>query len=378
MSAGRAISLNELEKRSFYSFVALYLGSSILFILFLGYWYYSAQKNALENETYYKLEHIADRLSASIINAQMKGTTLELPNEKDFEYMLVGVDEAQKYRVGYFEQKGYKVLISAAPQEHMGIEYVIVKTKLYFQALHELQRKIFFVITIALLFIIVISFVLSKLFLKPLHNRMVQIESFIQDVSHELNTPITALGMSASRAVKKGVYDKKILQNISISTKQLESIYKSLTYLNFKQKSEEPKHVNLKDILTQVIAYYKELTDAKKITIVSQMEDVEFLIVPARAELLFSNLLSNAIKYSMPETTITVTLTQEAFVIEDEGVGIEAKKLQEIFEMYRRNSDIAGGFGVGLSIVKQICDEYGISVNVDSEIGKGSRFTLSM
>jgi len=346
--------------------------------MLLGYWYYSAQKNALESTTYYKLNHIADKLSGLIINAQMKHKTLHLPNEEGFEYELIPTEEAAAYSSGYFAKDGYKILVSDAPQEHLNIEYVVVKTKEYHAQLRQLQQRVLSVMGVSFVFIVIISFVLSKLFLKPLHNRMVQIEDFIQDVSHELNTPITALGMSASRGIKKGVYDKKILQNISISTKQLESIYKSLTYLNFKQKSEEPQSVNLKDILTQVIAYYKELTDAKKITIVSQMEDVEFLIVPARAELLFSNLLSNAIKYSMPETTITVTLTQEFFVIEDEGVGIEAKKLQEIFEMYRRNSDIAGGFGVGLSIVKQICDEYGIGVDVSSEIGQGSRFTLSI
>lgn len=378
MSAGRATSLNELEKRSFYSFVALYLGSSALFILLLGYWYYSAQKNSLESTTYYKLNHIADKLSGLIINAQMKHKTLHLPNEEGFEYSLISTDERSAYKAGYYAKEGYKVLVSDAPQEHLGIEYVVVRTKEYFEKLHTLKVQVLTVMGISFIFIGFISFLLSKLFLKPLHNRMMQIESFIQDVSHELNTPITALGMSASRAMKKEVYDKKILQNISISTKQLESIYKSLTYLNFKQKSEEPQRVNLKDILTQVIAYYKELTDAKKITIVSQMEDVEFLIVPARAELLFSNLLSNAIKYSMPETTITITLTQESFVIEDEGVGIEDKKLREIFEMYKRNSDIAGGFGVGLGIVKQICDEYGIGVDVSSKIGKGSRFTLSL
>jgi two-component system OmpR family sensor kinase len=212
--------------------------------------------------------------------------------------------------------------------------------------------------------------------MKPLHNRMEKIENFIRDVSHELNTPVTALGMSASRAISKGVYDKKILTNISISTKQLESIYKSLTYLNFKEKRQEVSIVNLKDILTQTIAYYKELTDAKYIEVLSQLEDVEFKIIESRAELLFSNLLSNAIKYSMPHTTIRITLTQEYFLIEDEGVGIEEKKLENIFEIYKRESNIAGGFGVGLSIVKEICDAYHISVEVDSKPEVGSRFKL--
>ncbi len=330
----------------------------------------------MDSTTYYKLNHIADKLSGLIINAQMKHKTLHLSNEEGFEYRLIPTDEAAAYRSGYFEKEGYKILVSDAPQEHLNIEYVVVKTKLYAQKLHQLRILVLSVVGISFILVVIISFVLSKLFLKPLHNRMVQIEDFIQDVSHELNTPITALGMSASRALKKGVYDKKILQNISISTKQLKSIYTSLTFLNFKEKEQPNSELDLKTVLERVILYYKELTDAKGIRVEAELEDVELMAVESRVELLFSNLLSNAIKYSMPETTIRIKLTQEQFSIEDEGVGIEEKKLQEIFELYSRSSDIAGGFGVGLSIVKRICDNYGWRVSVSSTLGKGSRFLV--
>ncbi|WP_457743311.1 sensor histidine kinase [Sulfurimonas sp.] len=369
--------MNELEKKSFYSFVALYLLSSLLAILFLGYWYYSAQKNALENETYYKLNHIADRLSGRIINAQMKHVTLHLPNEKGFEYSLIATSEAQGYKSGYFEKNGYKILVSDAPQEHLNIEYVLVKTKSYFSQLHTLQIRVLSVMGMSFVLIGIIAIFLSKLFLRPLHNRMEHIENFIQDVSHELNTPITALGMSASRALKKGVFDKKILQNISISTKQLKSIYASLTYLNFKEKEQERENVALKPLLEDVILYYKELTDAKKISVEASLEEVTVMAVESRVKLLFSNLLSNAIKYSMPETKIRITLTQDSFVIKDEGVGIDEKKLKEIFELYSRSSDIAGGFGVGLSIVKRICEEFQWGVQVESKLNRGSIFTIT-
>ena len=205
---------------------------------------------------------------------------------------------------------------------------------------------------------------------------MSQIESFIQDVSHELNTPITALKMSASRALQKEVYNKKILTNISISTKQLESIYKSLTFLNFEQNTQEPQDINLKEILQREIGYYAELTEAKHINIVTTLKDSYFVMVPSRAELLFSNLISNAVKYSMPETTITITLKDNTFTIQDEGVGIAADKRNEIFKLYKRESNIAGGFGVGLSIVKQICDTYNIDVEVESQLGQGTLFIL--
>ena len=55
---------------------------------------------------------------------------------------------------------------------------------------------------------------------------------------------------------------------------------------------------------------------------------------------------------------------------------LEKDKLQEIFKLYERSSSLAGGLGVGLSIVKKICDESSIELRVESELGKGSRFIL--
>jgi len=221
-----------------------------------------------------------------------------------------------------------------------------------------------------------VAWILAKIFMRPIHQKVQQIEQFIQDISHELNTPITALQMSSKRAMQKKVYDEKILTNISISTKQLYSIYQSLVYLNFTSPDQKADKIDLKPILEESISFYSELSSAKHIEIVSQLEHSGITIITERARLLFSNLISNAIKYSMPDTTITITLKEGFFSIEDEGVGIDNKKLDEIFKPYERSSDIAGGFGVGLSIVAQICKEFDIKINVTSELGKGSCFKL--
>lgn len=79
----------------------------------------------------------------------------------------------------------------------------------------------------------------------------------------------------------------------------------------------------------------------------------------------------------MPEKTITIILRDGYFQIQDEGIGIHKEKLKEIFNLYARASNLAGGFGVGLNIVKQICDEFGITIDVNSELDRGSHFTLT-
>lgn len=369
--------MNSLEKNSFYSFLALYIGSSLLFVGLSGFWYFSAQKNSLESTTYYKMQHLADTVSSLIINAHMHKTILTIPKaDKEYEYMLIKGKEKRVYEKTYFEKSGYKVLVSSSPQEHLGIEYVVVKTKEYHRELAKLKKRVLLSVVIVFLVIVVISFILSRLFMRPIHEKMNQIEEFIKDISHELNTPVTALQMSSKRAVQKGVYDENILRNISISTKQLYSIYQSLAYLNFRTPQQEVGHLELKPVLKETIAYYSELIRAKNITIKTSIDDSSLKITEERAKLLFSNLLSNAIKYSMPDTSIIITLKKNYFCIEDEGVGIAKEKLDDIFNLYERSSKLAGGFGVGLSIVKQICDEFNIEVSVTSELGEGSSFEL--
>jgi len=387
--------LNSLEKKSFYSFLALYIGSSFLFVVLSGYWYYRAQENSLENTTYYKLQHDADIISGLIINAQMHNIKLELPKlQTGFEYLLIKNDEAKYFEKQYcdkdeckmftvpppsehhFDKNGAMMLVSSSPQEHLGIKYVLIKTKEYHQKLVQLKTNILLVMLFVFVMIVIISVLLARLFMKPIHQKVKQIENFIQDISHELNTPITALQMSASRAIQKKVYDEKILTNISISTKQLYSIYKSLAYLSFVNENKVIEELNLKDVINEVVKFYAELCHAKHVTINTKLEDTFFIIDEDKAKLLFSNLLSNAIKYSMPNKTITITLTANTCTMEDEGVGIAKEKLHEIFKLYERGSNIAGGFGVGLSIVKQICDEVGISIDVKSELNKGSIFKL--
>ena len=377
MLEGKGIGLNSLEKKSFSSFLALYLGSSFIFVLLSGFWYYAAQKSALENATYYKMQHLADNVSSLIINAHMMNTKLLLPNPADgFEYVMIPSSENKVYKTKYFQENTNQVLVSSAPQEHLSIEYVVVKTNSLHKGLESLKQNVLVTMVLVFLTIGIISWILSKLFMRPIRDKMVHIEQFIQDISHELNTPITALKMSSKRALQKKTYDEKILTNISISTKQLYSIYQSLAYLNFSSQKQEKQLLNLSPLLAQSIEYYAELTMAKSITIKTDIEDSMMNAVEPRIELLFSNLISNAIKYSMPNTTIRIQLKEGLFSIEDEGVGIREEKLKEIFKLYERSSSLAGGFGVGLSIVKQICDELQIDVKVSSKLDVGSCFRL--
>ncbi len=379
--------MNNLEKQSFYSFLGLYVISSFLFLILAGFWYYTAQKNALQSSNYYRMQHYGDMVSAAIINSHMHGSGLHLPEpplqteltlvstQNDVVYGALPQD-IKTFKNDFFQRDGHSIYISDAPQEHLNIKFVVIQSTAYAKELEALLAYVLLVMIGIALGIVVVAWVLSKLFMRPIRQKVEQIEQFVQDISHELNTPVTALQMSSKRALQKGVYDEKILTNIAISTKQLYSIYQSLAYLNFSTPKQEPQVLDLQPVLEESIAYYAELSRAKNIRFETSITSAPLLITEERAKLLFSNLIANAIKYSMPNTTITITLTEHFFSIRDEGIGIAEAKIKEIFKPYERGSQIAGGFGIGLSIVKQICDEFRIKIDVESEVDTGTTFTL--
>lgn len=382
-----AIDMNDLEKRSFYSFLGLYIISSFLFLAGIGYWYYTAQKNALENETYYKLQHIADMKAGEIIMAHMQGKPLvksKVP--KSIKLALINtkgevvdgtlVAPSLSKKEGYFTAKGYNIFISDAPKEHLGIAYVVAQSNSLASEVKALRGRVFKVLIMVASFVVLIAWVLSKLFMKPVHQRMVQIERFINDVTHELNTPITSLSMSAKQAQKQGGCTSKMLNNISISTKQLYDIYRSLTYLNFSSKQEITEALDLSDTLEKSVEYYRALAEIKRISFDVKLEPTRFTIPEAQATLLFGNLIGNAIKYSSPKSKIEIVLKNNVLNIIDEGIGIEVAQQKNIFEKFKRGTEYSGGFGVGLSIVKSICDEYGIDVSVESKVDMGTTFRL--
>ena len=378
--------MNALEKKSFYSFLALYIISSLVFTALSAYWYYTAQKNMYESNQHYRLQHIADTISQGIIHSHMQGKEFQVPSFDDVIVALISVDKKVVYgslmedffpsKMEYFEIGEYSVLISFSPQTHHGIESVVVQSKTLSEELTELKQNVLAVMIISVILMIALAWVLSKLFIRPLHVRVKQVEDFVHDTAHELNTPVTALSMSVSRALKKKVYDEKALKNISISTKQLFDIYRALSYLSFESKHQSSPVLDVASVLEKSVLYYKELSESKKIEIILEAEPFSFKIDETKLSMLFGNLISNAIKYSMPESTILIRFQDGIFTIQDEGIGIAQEKLSKIFERYNRQSDYAGGFGIGLSIVQKISQEYGITVDVSSEKEKGTCFTL--
>ena len=146
--------------------------------------------------------------------------------------------------------------------------------------------------------------------------------------------------------------------------------------MNFSNKEETGEALDIQKVLEKSISYYEPLCGSKRIDIQSDLEKYIFTIPETQLQLLFGNLIGNAIKYSPARSTIKIELKEGIFRIKDEGIGIETTTQKEIFKKFKRGTEYSGGFGVGLSIVKSICDEYSIKIEVDSVLGKGTEFLL--
>ncbi|MEK6266880.1 MAG: HAMP domain-containing histidine kinase, partial [Clostridium sp.] len=141
-------------------------------------------------------------------------------------------------------------------------------------------------------------------------------------------------------------------------------------------------------IVEDIVMSVTNFTDVKGINIIFDTDMEEYIIAcdPEAIDRIVLNLISNAIKFSEVGDEIFVTIKDKNEFVEisvkDNGIGIEDKNLDMIFERFNqvdkslsKNSE---GTGIGLSLVKSIAELHGGSINVESEFGKGSKFTVKL
>jgi signal transduction histidine kinase len=232
------------------------------------------------------------------------------------------------------------------------------------------------IIGVVLLGMLIFSYLLLKLLLRPYIETSTRMNLFFTDVMHELKTPLGIMQLNIEGLVKK--YKDKRLSRTLAALSTLSTLYDDLEYLiKNKTITYSTEILNFSLFLEDRIAYFEALSSSKEITILSTIEPEHFVRIN-RIELqrIIDNNITNAIKYSPPQTIIEVSLHTKdnglCFSVKDHGVGI--KEINKIFERHYRGDIYKGGFGIGLSIVKSICDKYSIVIEVQSEEKKGSEF----
>jgi two-component system OmpR family sensor kinase len=205
------------------------------------------------------------------------------------------------------------------------------------------------------------------------------LDRFIKDTTHELNTPLSAIlanieMMDTDVMVEK---NKTKLARINIAAKTVSILYKDLMYLTLEQEKEnQDEEINVKELVYDRTEYFSVLAQSKHIECNLDLEDATIIMDKRKFTRVIDNLISNAIKYNKRKGTVGIKLREGMLVIWDTGIGISEDKIPYMFDRYMRFNSSEGGFGVGLSIVKKILDEYDISIEVESKEGEGTRMVL--
>lgn len=216
---------------------------------------------------------------------------------------------------------------------------------------------------------------------------------FVANVSHELKTPVGAIGLMAE-AIESSSDDPESVeyfsQRLQKESRRLASLVQDVIELSRLQSADvvrQSQLVDVNDLITGAIDRNRITAEGKNITLSSQGWAKH--LVHGDPELLgtaLRNLIENAIRYSPESTHVTVSVRQDEeniyISVTDEGNGIAREEQDRIFERFYRidpaRSRQTGGTGLGLSIVKHVMAQHGGEISLESEVGQGSTFTMSL
>jgi two-component system sensor histidine kinase SenX3 len=214
---------------------------------------------------------------------------------------------------------------------------------------------------------------------------------FVANASHELKTPVSAI-IASSEALQIAVGRKDdsslgFAQQIERSARQLDRLVGDLLDLSrLEREQPELEPLGLDLLVREELERLRPEAEEKSIQL--SMELAPAQIAGSRRDIAIAvrNLVDNAVRYTGPSGSVGAeleTLDQEVVLrISDTGEGIPTRDLARVFERFYRvdaaRSRSTGGTGLGLAIVKHVVESHGGSVDVESELGRGSVFTVRL
>lgn len=221
-------------------------------------------------------------------------------------------------------------------------------------------------------------------------------KEFLANVYHELKTPLFNLQGLTLTLIDGGVYDNEInLKYLVKSEKninQLISIVKDIETISKLETGElklKMEEFDIAEVINEILELYEIKATDKKIKLNFIRKTGHKYLVKADKKRIFeviSNLVINSINYGKEygKTTVEIHNLNDKYLIEitDDGIGIDKKDQQRIFERFYRvdksRSKKHGGTGLGLSIVKHVIEAHNETINLKSEINEGATFSFSI
>ncbi|WP_316782698.1 HAMP domain-containing sensor histidine kinase [Pedobacter frigiditerrae] len=217
-----------------------------------------------------------------------------------------------------------------------------------------------------------------------------ELDTFVYSLSHDLRAPLTSLqGLVKFSSLETDI--KSIKENMGLMDKLLDKqdvfIKDVISLLQRRNLSPQPKKMNLKELIEDAFSLNRHNADNKQVRTELQMpnnlEEINSDIVFIK--IIINNLISNAFKYSDATKEyqfIKVRVKSDdnnlVIKIEDNGIGISEEYHQKVFDMFYILDSRKRGTGLGLYIIKQSVDKLGGTIALDSILGVGSKFTITL
>lgn len=216
---------------------------------------------------------------------------------------------------------------------------------------------------------------------------------FVSNVTHELKTPLTSIRgsiellKSADRDEKTRSYFYDVLD---IEAERLQHLIDDMLVLSrIENAKDDPSACpcSIAEAIRKCVERIQPAAAQNKISIIMNLDENMYVSCsPIRLQQLFGNLIENAVKYNIPKGKVIISTVRQkktaVIHIKDTGIGIAKEHFDRLFERFYRvdasRSREVGGTGLGLSIVKHLVVLYGGEISVESEVGKGSTFTVRL
>ena len=384
-------SLLKSEKQSFVRFLVPYIAVVILMITLLSIFYYQSQEKLMfaeQRATLSKYAYIQTK-QLKVLHHFFDEKT-DYPRDVRYKSAIYDMEYAQIFSIledeeVHFDEEIYKIhnhihFVKILDEFYMGTKYLIVEVKDDGVWRSDIWKNIMGYGLLTFFLFMLFGLYLARLFLKPMRDSIVLLDKFIKDTTHELNTPLSAILANIEMMDTDVMVDKNKtkLTRINIAAKTVSTLYEDLTYLMLEQEKEnEDEEIEIKALIYNRAEYFTILAQSKQLECRLDLEDATIVIDKRKLTRVIDNLISNAIKYNKRNGIIGITLKERSLTIWDTGIGMKESKISLIFDRYMRFNDTEGGFGIGMSIVKSILDEYHISIKIESKEGKGTKMVLT-
>ena len=265
------------------------------------------------------------------------------------------------------------------------------------QEIQEIKRDTLTTLGVINAFILIIiglpGYWLAGKTLRPIEEMVEKQKKFVANAAHELKTPLTAIKTNLEVNLRDKKLDlkkaKKIMENtiedVDSLTLLTNSLIKQSRYQNY--SNEKQDIFELKELIERVIKKVKPEADKKGIKIELSGNDIQIKGTKESISELITIFVDNAIKFSKEKGSVKIHLEKNnecaSIKIKDNGNGIDKKDIPHIFDRFyksdtSRSRSQNDGFGLGLSIAKEIAESHGGKISVKSERGKGSKFLIKL